>query len=231
MGMLEPRSADASAGRRMAGPRTIAIGAVLLLHVALVGWLQHAWHRADAHREQPRSTVRMVTIQLPPLPKTATNQARAAPSARVEAKRTRPDPEVSPARTATEAPAATRSTARVVVPTPEVAPPEEAPRSTIVVAAPTPASGASGPTGRDLLYGAATQHAVRQAAKGQPLLSERADQASLAPEKIDASTKLGKEMMKGATGDCLKGEFAGGGAGLLSLPFWVLAEARGKCRR
>lgn len=81
------------------------------------------------------------------------------------------------------------------------------------------------------MYGAATQHAVRQSTQGQPLLAERMDQASLAPEKIDASTKLGKEMMKGATGDCLKGEFAGAGAGLLSLPFWVLAEARGKCRR
>lgn len=227
-----PAPASSAASRRVAaGPRAIAIGAVMLLHVGLVGWLQHAWHRADAHREQPRSTVRMVTLQLPPLSKTATNQVKTAPSTRVEAKRTRPDPEASPARTAVEEPAATRSTARVVVPAPEVAPPEEAPRSTIVVAAPAPASGASGPTGRDLLYGAATQHAVRQAAKGQPLLSERADQASLAPEKVDASTKLGKEMMKGASGDCLKGEFAGGGAGLLSLPFWVLAEARGKCRR
>lgn len=38
--------------------------------------------------------------------------------------------------------------------------------------------------------------------------------------------------MKGsAHGDCLKSEFLGGGMGLLSAPFWLLAEARGKCSR
>jgi hypothetical protein len=33
-----------------------------------------------------------------------------------------------------------------------------------------------------------------------------------------------------ARGDCLKGEYAGGGMGLLSLPFLAVAAARGKCR-
>jgi hypothetical protein len=79
------------------------------------------------------------------------------------------------------------------------------------------------------MYGAATQRAIRQGTQGQPLLAERADNASLAPDKVDASTKLGNEMMKGASGDCLKGEFAGAGAGLLSLPFLAAAEAMGKC--
>jgi hypothetical protein len=210
------------------GPRALAIGAVLLLHVALIGWLQQSSHRAASHRDQARSTVRMVTIQLPPLPKeTLKETPKTASVARSSDRRASPDPAVPPP---AGTPAA-RPSARVQAPRPEVERHDEEPRSTVVIAAPAPASGASGPTGRDLMYGAATQNAVRQATRGQPLLAERADQASLASDKIDASTKLGNEMMKGASGDCLKGEFAGAGAGLLSVPFWLLAEARGKCRR
>lgn len=221
----DPRDPLAPRGqRRRLGPRALAIGAVLLLHVALFGWLQQAWHRADFHREHRRSSIRMVTIQLPPLPKPP---PKTTPVARSPDRRARPDPEVPSSQTATS----TQSAAPVQAPRPEVDRREEAPRSTVVVAAPAPASAASGATGRDLMYGAATQRAVRQSTQGQPLLAERADHASLAPDKIDASTKLGNEMMKGASGDCLKGEFAGGGAGLLSAPFWLLAEARGKCRR
>ncbi|WP_377156894.1 hypothetical protein ACFJIX_00325 [Roseateles sp. UC29_93] len=196
----------------------------MLLHVALIGWLQHAWHGADAHREQRSSSIRMVTIQLPPLPKPAPKTTLVARSAD---RRARPDPDMPSSQTAPSTP----PSARVQAPRPEVDRHAEEPRSTVVIAAPAPASAASGATGRDLMYGAATQRAVRQSTQGQPLLAERADHASLAPDKIDASTKLGNEMMKGASGDCLKGEFAGGGAGLLSAPFWLLAEARGKCRR
>lgn len=202
MAMPDPGTA------RFSRPRAVVIAAVLLLHLALIAWLQLAWHRGQGHDEQRRSSVRMITIQLPPLPKPVVERR-------------------SPDR-----PAERRAT-RVQAPRPEVEidPAAKQPSSTIVIAAPSPASAASGPSGRDLMYGAATQRAIRQGTQGQPLLSERADQASLAPDKIDASTRLGNEMMKGATGDCMKGEFAGGGAGLLSVPFWLLAEARGKCRR
>ncbi|WP_431265549.1 hypothetical protein ACQ859_09380 [Roseateles chitinivorans] len=204
---------------------------MLLLHVALIAWLQHAWHRAEAHREQRSSTVRMVTIQLPPPSKpapTKTLTTKTMTAARSPERRANPDPKVPPP----DGAPSTRPSARVQSPRPDVDRHEEEPRSTVVIAAPAPASSsASGPSGRDLMYGAATQRAVRQGTQGQPLLAERADNASLAPDRIDASTKLGNEMMKGATGDCLKGEFAGAGAGLLSLPFWALAEARGKCRR
>ena len=229
-----PAPRRTGAARRRVGPRTIAIGAVLLLHLALIGWLQQAWHRADAHREQRRSTVRMVTIQLPPLPKPVpvpvpvpVPRPKTTPVARSPDRQASPDPRRPPP----DAAPSTHPTARVQRSRPEVERHAVEQRAAVIVAAPMPASAASGPTGRDLMYGAATQRAIRQGTQGQPLLAERADQASRAPDKIDASTQLGKEMMKGATGDCLKGEFAGGGAGLLSLPFWVLAEARGKCRR
>ena len=42
---------------------------------------------------------------------------------------------------------------------------------------------------------------------------------------------MGQEIARGARGDCLKGEYAGSGMGLLSLPFWLMAELREKCRR
>lgn len=79
--------------------------------------------------------------------------------------------------------------------------------------------------------GAATRLAVRQSTRGAPLLSERADQASQAPERLDASARLGREIKDAGAGDCLKGEYAGGGMGLLSAPFLLLAQARGKCAK
>jgi len=212
MAMPEPR--------RWTRARLLAIGAVLLLHALLLGWLQQAWHRAETHRGQRSATLRMITITLPPLADAASVRK----------------PKAAPERIARPAPAA-RSTApvpppaRVRTPAPEAASPVDEPRATVIVAAPMPASAASAPSGRELLYGAATRNAIRQSAQGQPLLAERADQASQAPDKVEASARLGQEMMKGATGDCLKGEYAGGGMGLLSAPFWLLAEARGKCRR
>ncbi|MBT9491633.1 MAG: hypothetical protein IV107_04655 [Paucibacter sp.] len=81
-----------------------------------------------------------------------------------------------------------------------------------------------------LINSDATRRALRQAT-GSPLLSERAAQAMGDGPPLEQSVKLGQEIQKAGNGDCLKGEFAGGGAGLLSLPFWLLAEARGKCAR
>ncbi len=77
----------------------------------------------------------------------------------------------------------------------------------------------------------ATRRAVLMMAAGQPLLSERAQAATgLAPRETDQA-RLGREIQAAATKDCLKGEFLGASLGPYSLPFWLLAEARGKCRR
>lgn len=75
-----------------------------------------------------------------------------------------------------------------------------------------------------------TRLAVRRMA-AQPSMRELAAQASEAPRKPTAGERFGQEVQQAAVGDCLKGEFLGGGMGLLSAPFWALAEARGKCRR
>jgi hypothetical protein len=81
-----------------------------------------------------------------------------------------------------------------------------------------------------LLQSEATQRAIREAAR-QPLLSERAAFASQDPGRENAQARLGREIQQAGTTDCLKGDFAGAGMGLLSLPFWLAAEARGKCKR
>lgn len=41
-----------------------------------------------------------------------------------------------------------------------------------------------------------------------------------------AQERLGHDIARSARGDCLKGEYAGAGIGLLSLPFWLIAELR-----
>ncbi len=81
-----------------------------------------------------------------------------------------------------------------------------------------------------LINSEATRRALHQATR-TPLLSERAAQAIGDGPPLEQSVRLGQEIQKAGNGDCLKGEFAGGGAGILSLPFWLLAEARGKCAR
>jgi hypothetical protein len=81
-----------------------------------------------------------------------------------------------------------------------------------------------------LLHSDATRRAIREAAR-QPLLSERAASASQDPGRENAQSRLGREIQQAGTTDCLKGDFLGGGGGLMSLPLWVVAEARGKCKR
>jgi len=93
---------------------------------------------------------------------------------------------------------------------------------------PSAASAAGAAPGR-LLDSAASRQAIRDAARG-PLLAERAASATgIEPES--AAEKLSKAAAAAGMGDCLKGEYGGGGMGLLSLPFLALAAARGRCAR
>lgn len=76
----------------------------------------------------------------------------------------------------------------------------------------------------------ATRRVLRQASR-TPLLSERTATAMGDGPPLERSELLGQEIKKAGNGDCLKGDFLGGGMGLLSAPFWLLAEARGKCAK
>ncbi len=123
------------------------------------------------------------------------------------------------------------------------APATSAPRPPVEVSAPEAPAGelpssplpsaepaTPGPAPLPLLQTDATRQAIRLAARA-PLLSERAASASDAPARETAQQRFGREVARTAHGNCLKGEFPGAGAGLLSLPMFLIAEASGRCQK
>lgn len=190
--------------RSSSRPRLLLLPLLALLHLGLWVGLDSRFHPAAPKTDEPRrSELRLLTLRLPPLLKPVALPPRPAPALPRRA-------EVQPPRPSAVLPVT--PVAETVIPTP----------------APVPASPAAPPT--SLLASEATRRALRAAAKS-PLLSERAALAMGDGPPLRPEEALGQQMKNAAIGDCLKGEFAGGGAGLLSLPFWLLAEARGKCSR
>jgi len=98
----------------------------------------------------------------------------------------------------------------------------EAPLAPIDVVGDAPTA-AAGTASIPLLETDATRRAIREAARRRPI-------GELARAQ-GAQERLGHAITQSARGDCLQGEYAGGGMGLLSLPFWIAAELRDKCRR
>ncbi len=92
-------------------------------------------------------------------------------------------------------------------------------------AASEPASAEAPPS---LLDGDATRRAIRASAR-DPGLAAQAGRTG--PAVTTPDQRLGSGIAQGARGDCLKGEYFGGGAGLLSLPFLAAAALRDKCRQ
>ncbi|ALV06109.1 hypothetical protein DES44_4517 [Roseateles depolymerans] len=239
-------------------PRWRGMLAVVAVHALLLVWLGQTHRALPSAQElrptrQPTSTVKMVTIQLSPLRhREATPTPTPVPSAREPQRPARQRPlatdtarataEVDAAPLAAKAAStATKASTARTAPAPEplavdarkppASAPESLPQPAAQSALQSPSPAASGPSGRELMDGAATRLAIRQSTRGTPLLSERADQASQAPERLDASARLGREIKEAGHGDCLKGEYAGGGMGLLSAPFLLLAKARGQCAK
>ncbi|MCA0176319.1 MAG: hypothetical protein LCH73_08555 [Proteobacteria bacterium] len=119
------------------------------------------------------------------------------------------------------------------------APPRPAVAPTAAVAEPTltvvaepaitaPPPPASGPRPR-LLDSEASRRAIREAGS-QPLLAERAADAT-GIAIVSKDQRYDEAAAKAGKGDCLKGEFAGSGMGLLSLPALALAAAKGDCAK
>lgn len=135
--------------------------------------------------------------------------------------------ETRPARVA-PAPARTAILSTAVA---EPAPSADLPPVTNAIHLPAPeapASAASAP-GQRLMDTAATQAAIRQSAR-RPLWTERSASA-IDQAFVSKADKQAQAVARSAKGDCLKGEFGGGGMGLLSLPFLVVAEVSGHCAR
>ncbi len=196
---------------RRSGPRVsrrlLLMLVVLGLHLALLSLLQRAGGGLSAPtRAAPDAQTQRLSIPLRllplPLPLPAAREPRA------------PHPAAAPPRAA--GPAARPSTTPAA-PTAQAAP---------VLAEATPPQAeppASAPLPR-LLDSEATRRALRQSALETPTGPPQA----LAE---NSQQRLERGMKGSAHGDCLKSEFLGGGMGLLSAPFWLLAEARGKCSR
>ena len=76
--------------------------------------------------------------------------------------------------------------------------------------------------------GEATRRAIRAAAR-EPTSPRRP--AARARSLRTPDERLGDQVQRSAKGDCLKGEYLGGGMGLLSLPFLAVPPLRDQCRR
>lgn len=188
-----------------AEPRWRVWLAVLLLHVALVlGLRTTMWRPSPAAPASP--ALQWVTLPMLPTRPARPVETRQPSAARLPtaALPRPPVPQVPPA----------DGTLRLV----------EAPAH----APEPPASAASAPRG-SLLDNPASRQALR--ALGQrPLLSERAAQA-MGDDLQRTDGALTQDVQRAAKGDCLHGEFAGAGMGLLSLPALAVAAARGQCAR
>ncbi len=134
-------------------------------------------------------------------------------------------PQPAPARPAQPGPTAMAKPAPSTAPAPDPAPVTTA----IHLPAPeAPASAASAPRQR-LMDTTATRTAIRQSGR-TPLWAERTASAIDQPF-VSKAERQADAVARSAKGDCLKGEFSGGGMGLLSLPFFVAAEVSGHCAR
>lgn len=184
--------------------------ALLALHLAVLMALKSPRPMAG----EPRQTIRLTLLQ-ERRPQPATGPQAPAAAAR-------PAPARLPA--PPDQPVDTRPapTPEPTLPTSQGAP-QQAPVDTPDTLPPAAGTGS-------LLTSEATRRAIQQATRA-PLLSERAASASLDPGRETTQQRLSREMARAGHGDCLKGEFAGAGMGLLSLPFLLAAEAGGKCRK
>lgn len=194
------------------------LAGVLLAHaLLLLGWHFELVPRLRGVQPATQATA-LVWLQIAPATPAApqaapTPAATTAPPRRAEARPEHPpgQPIAAPATPPEPTPATQPATNAIHLPTPE------------------PAAGASAPPRERLMDSAATRAAIRQAGR-TALLSERAasaiDQPWVSPRDGEA-----RAIARSAKGDCLKGEFGGAGMGLLSVPFFVVAELRGQCAR
>lgn len=187
---------------------------VAVAHLLLLQLVQHALRPARTPTAAPHESV---LVLLPPV----VLPHEVPPPAEPDEPKRRPRRLTKPPRPAPAAPAA----------------PTAAPADTAAAAAPAartpepaPQAAAPAPAGGKLLDSDASRKAIREAAR-KPSMADLGAQASGANAALSEQEQLGREIARGAIGDCLKGEYAGSGMGLLSLPFWLMAELRDKCRR
>jgi len=198
------------------------VGAALALHALVLAALMLSLDRVELRRGVERATT-LVSVTLHPAPPPP--PAHPLPQ---------PGP---PAARALPAPPRTREDAAQAITLP--APP--------VAIAATPPASAPPPNDLAFLNSAATRQAIRAVARGDTLSSHAnaltheddgselvaADgshqglQRNLPPPP--PAVALARGIDAAHKGDCMKGEYVGGGMGLLSAPFLLANEMLGKC--
>lgn len=194
-----------------------AVLAVVTLHLALL-WLLAISPATRSTRETATPPARRVALRLiaappPPSPAPALAPVRIEP--------TRSHPAANPARTG-QTPSGSRT-----APSPSAA---MAPLAREAEAAAAPPPAASAEQIPSLLDTQATRRAIRESARA-PSLGDQLARSREEPDRVGAQERLAHGVKSAGRGDCLKGEYAGGGMGLLSLPFLAIAEARGDCAK
>lgn len=196
----------------------LALSLVVVVHLALIWLLDEpsAWRARDGARTQ---APRRVTLRLivPPAPKVTPRTADSTPL---------------PAR------APSRSTTRTPSPpierylgTPVAGRADDAARVTPIDTANPAEPAASSPIALpSLLDTDATRRAIRASAR-EPSLTEQVARSSGEPPRAGAQERLGSAVKAAGRGDCAKGDYAGAGMGLLSLPFLAAAVAGGQCAK
>jgi len=204
------------------------IAAAVALHALVLAALTLAIDRVELPRHGADRATTLVTVALhtaPPPPLHALPLPRAPSPARAPAARS-PAPAPTPPRTPDDL------AHTITMPAP--------------VAAATPPASSARPD-LSFLDNAASRQAIRSVARGDTLASAanaatREDDGSelLAADGSHAGTTrnlpppppaqlLAKNIAAAHKGDCGKGEYLGGGMGLLSAPFLIAAEAMGNC--
>jgi hypothetical protein len=193
--------------RRLRGRWLLVLLVVAGLHVLLMMLAQRAMRSPPARPAPTQAPLVLVWVQPPtPVPLQAAPPPRQAPTPRPT--RRLPQPSVSA----------------------EPAPVQAAAGASAASAAPPTAQAAASAPAGGLLDTEASRQAIREAAR-QRSTGERGAQATGEKAPLSEQDRMGQEIARGARGDCLKGEYAGAGMGLFSLPFWLIAELREKCRR
>lgn len=206
-------ASDWSSARRRLGARwLLVLLAVAALHLLLLVLMQGSLRGPEQRPGPARAPLVLVWIRPPPpVPQQPTPPAR----------------EVPPAKPALRAEPSLRAESPLPLPLPTAMPAGAA--SAVSAAAPAAQAAASAPEG-SLLDTEASRRAIREAAR-QRSTGEMGAMATGEAGPVSEREQMGQEIARGARGDCLKGEYVGSGMGLFSLPFWLMAELREKCRR
>ena len=221
----------ASARRRRWSASRVA--AAVALHALLLLALTLAIDRVELPQRGPdrATTLVTVTLHLAAPPTHVLPQPRGQAPSPVHAAAPAPGRANAPART----PAREDAAQTITLPPPRIE------------VAPAVAAASAPPRDLKFLDSAATRQAIRAVARGDTLASagnalthEDAGSELLAADGSHAGMTRNLPIASSAValaqgvdaahkGDCGKGEYLGGGMGLLSTPFLLAAEAMGKC--